>query len=84
MTQLLPIVSKKGWNVDGDAFWCEHILEIKTSVSHYVASSLQKLHSPDDFMMALSETRPPHKSDTNVITPPGLTPTRSLKVLWLL
>ena len=40
--------------------------------------------SPDDFVMALSETRPPHKSNTNVITPPELIPTKSLKVLWLL
>ena len=30
-------------------------------------------NSPDDCVMALSETRP----DTNVITPPGLIPTKS-------
>ena len=38
--------------------------------------------SPDDFVIALSETHLPHKFDTNVITPPGLIPTKCLKVLW--
>ena len=83
-TQLLPIVFKKGWNVDGDAFWCEHILEIKSSVSQYVVSRLQSSNSLEDCVMDLSETYPLHKSDTKVITPPGLIPTKHLEMVWLL
>ena len=34
--------------------------------------------------ISLSETRPPQSLDTNVTTPPGLIPTRTLNVLWCL
>ena len=40
--------------------------------------------TPDDCVIASSGTRSPHKSDTNVITPPGLIPTKHLEMVWLL
>ena len=82
-TQLLPIVSKKTLSVDGDAFWCERILKIKTSAIILSPASISS-SSLDDFVMALSENRPPHKSGTNIIVPPGLILTKSLKVEWFL
>jgi len=38
-------------------------------------------NTPDFSVIALSEILPPHSSETNVITPPGLIPISALKVL---
>ena len=36
---------------------------------------------PHLLVIALSDTLPPHSSDTNETTPPGVMPTKTLKVL---